>query len=150
MIHFIRTDSNHKDFKILIAELDKELKIRDGDDHSYYAQFNKTNLINFVIVAYENEIPAGCGAIKHYNLDTLEIKRMFVPLDKRGKGIATQILYELETWARSLNYSRCILETGLKQPEAIQLYKKNNYIKIPNYDQYRDIENSVCFEKYLL
>jgi len=89
----------------------------------------------------------GCGAIKEYNGDTMEIKRMYVSPDNRKKGIATKILTELENWARELSYAKCILETGKRQPEAIELYKKNGYKLIPNYGQYTEMENSLCFEK---
>ena len=67
----------------------------------------------------------------------------------RGKGIATKILSEMERWAAELGYARCILETGKRQPEAIQLYRKNAYAQIPNFGQYAGIENSLCFEKKL-
>jgi hypothetical protein len=56
----------------------------------------------------------------------------------------------LEIWSGELSYSRCVLETGKKQPEAIALYQKSAYRKIPNYGQYADVENSVCFEKKLV
>jgi len=79
----------------------------------------------------------------------MEVKRMFVPLEKRGKGIASIVLKELENWARELGYKTCILETGIKQPEAITLYKKNNYALIKNYGQYAEVESSACFEKQL-
>ena len=69
---------------------------------------------------------------------------------KRGEGIATIILKELEVWAAELHYEKCRLETGKKQPEAIELYKKNGYKVIPNYGQYEGVENSVCFEKSLV
>lgn len=72
---------------------------------------------------------------------------MYVPVHKRGKGIASLILKELEVWCRELNCTKCILETGKKQQEAIKLYEKNHYKIIPNYGQYQKIENSVCFEK---
>jgi len=67
--------------------------------------------------------------------------------ESRGKGAASRVLTELERWANELLYKKCILETGKKQPEAIALYKKNGYKLIPNYGQYAEIENSVCFEK---
>jgi putative acetyltransferase len=79
----------------------------------------------------------------------MEIKRMFVPPEGRKKGIATKILSKLENWARELSYARCILEAGKGQPEAIGFYKKNGYKVIPNYGQYAEVENSVCFEKKL-
>jgi putative acetyltransferase len=72
-----------------------------------------------------------------------------VPETERGKGWASMVLTELEKWALELGTSKLILETGLKQPEAIAFYRKNNYSVIPNYGQYANIENSVCFEKNL-
>ena len=150
MIQCIRTDSENEDFRKLVSELDADLKIRDGADHSFYSQFNKIDRIKYAIVAYDNEKPVGCGAIKEYSSDTMEVKRMYVLLNRRGEGIATTILKELEKWAFELNYSKCLLETGIKQPEAIELYKKNGYRIIPNYGQYENVENSVCFEKELV
>ena len=149
MINCIRTNSENRDFQKLVIELDADLKIRDGADHSFYNQFNKIDAIKYVVVAYENEIPVGCGAMKEYSTDDVELKRIYVPKDKRGKGIASKVLTELEKWARELNYKKCILETGKKQPEAIALYTKSGYIIIPNFGQYKGIENSVCFEKKL-
>ncbi len=147
MIQCIRTDSNNKDFQKLVAELDADLKIRDGDDHSFYAQFNKVDSIKYAMVAYDNGTPVGCGAIKVFTPDTMEVKRMYVAVNYRGQGIASIVLQELEEWAVELNFYKCVLETGNKQPEAIALYKKNNYKIITNYGQYENVENSICFEK---
>ena len=149
MIRTIRTTSEHEDFIHLVRHLDADLAERDGKDHSFYAQFNKLDKIKHVVVAYDNDEPVGCGAIKEYAPDTMEIKRMYTAPESRGKGIASNILRELEKWASELSYERCILETGKKQPEAIGLYKKSGYTIIPNYGQYAGIENSLCFEKPL-
>jgi len=149
MVTCIRTNSENVDFIKLVAELDADLSIRDGSEHSFYAQFNRINMIKHAVVAYEDNNPVGCGAFKEFSAATMEVKRMYVPADKRGKGIASAVLAELENWAREMNYKRCILETGKKQPEAIALYKKNGYTFIPNYGQYKGIENSLCFEKSL-
>lgn len=149
MISCIRTTSDNKDFQQLVSELDADLRIRDGEDHAYYAQFNKIDKIKYVVIAYEDNTAVGCGAVKEYTADTMEVKRMYVLPEKRGHGIASVILNELEHWTLELNYSTCILETGKKQPEAIALYLKNNYIIIPNYGQYEHMDNSVCFEKVL-
>jgi len=100
-----------------------------------------------VVVAYENNKPVGCGAIKEYDPATMEIKRMYVQPTDRGKGIATQILIALEEWAAEMSVQKCILETGKKQPEAIGLYIKSGYNLIPNFGQYADKENSLCFQK---
>lgn len=149
MINCIRTNSGNENFMELVKELDKDLSIRDGADHSFYAPFNKIDNIKFVIVAYENDKPVGCGAIKEYSPKAMEIKRMYVLPDRRGQGIASKILNELELWAIELSYKICLLETGKKQPEAIALYKKNEYQIIPNFGQYQQVENSVCFQKIL-
>jgi len=150
MINCIRTNSENEQFQQLVKELDIDLSIRDGADHSFYNQFNKIDTIKYTIVAYDQEVAVGCGAIKQYAEDTMEIKRMYVPLNRRGEGIASTILKELEQWALDLNYKKCLLETGKKQPEAIQLYKRNGYKIIPNFGQYENVENSVCFEKVLI
>ena len=147
MIKLIRTNSDNKDFIELVKYLDAELTERDSDDHLFYDQFNKINKIKYAVVAYENDKPTGCGAIKEYDPNTVEIKRMYTSPQSRKKGIATKILAELEKWASELHYKKCVLETGKRQPEAIALYKKNGYRIIPNYGQYGEIENSVCFEK---
>ena len=144
-----RTNPIDNDFQELVRELDNELKKRDGEEHLFYSQFNKTDNIKYVIIAYEHEIPIGCGAIKAYSSEIMEVKRMYVKISNRGKGIASTILKELEMWSRELGYNKCILETGKKQPEAIRLYEKNRYEIIPNYGQYENIKNSVCFKKEL-
>lgn len=150
MIHCIRVNSENEDFQQLVRELDAYLKILDGDDHLFYAGYNKTTNLEYVIVAYENETPVGCGAVKIYSGDTMEVKRMYVLPNWRGKGIASAILNELEQWAIELSYQKCLLETGKRQPEAIGLYKKNGYQLIPNFGQYEIMENSRCFEKILI
>ncbi|MEO5909963.1 MAG: GNAT family N-acetyltransferase [Pelobium sp.] len=149
MINIIRTDSTHPDFIELVKLLDADLAKRDGEEHAFYAQFNKIDTIKNAIVAYENEIPIACGAFKLYEDTVVEIKRMFVIPAQRGKGTASKMLNELENWARELNFEACVLETGYNQPEAIALYKKNGYLITSNYGQYIGVANSICFKKYL-
>lgn len=148
-MQIIRTDSDHPDFRALVTLLDQDLAIRDGEDHAFYQQFNKIDKIKHVVVAYLETQALGCGAIRAYAPDTIEVKRMFVLPENRGKGIAGAVLTELETWAAELGYLRCILETGQMQPEAIRLYQKAGYAIIANYGQYAGVENSVCMEKML-
>ena len=147
MIKIIRTNSTNRDFIELVKCLDADLAIRDGNEHSFYDQFNKIVNIKYVVVAYMDSEPVSCGAIKELDSTTMEIKRMYTLPSDRGKGIASQVLSELEKWAAELSFHKCILETGKKQPEAIRLYTKNGYKSIPNYGQYIGMENSVCFEK---
>ncbi len=149
MLKIIRTDSLNEDFRELVRLLDAELSIRDGADHSYYAQFNKIYLIKNSVVAYLGEIAVGVGAFKKFDDESVEIKRMFVRPENRGQGIASAVLEELEKWAKDLNFNFAVLETGKKQPEAIRLYQKSGYEPIPNYGQYKAMENSVCMKKKL-
>jgi GNAT superfamily N-acetyltransferase len=65
------------------------------------------------------------------------------------RGIASHLLQELEAWATTLGYSYAILETGVKQPEAIRLYEKNGYAFIDKYGPYVEMESSVCMKKVL-
>lgn len=147
MIKIVRTDSDNKDFIELVKHLDADLAERDGDDHSFYAQFNKVDKIKYVVVAYENGKAIGCGAIKEYTQNIIEIKRMYTLRECRGKGIATKVLTELEIWVTELSCEKCVLETGKRQPEAIRLYKKNGYKIIPNYGQYAEIGKQSMFRK---
>ena len=146
-MQLIRATSENPDYQKLVVLLDATLKVLDGDDHEFYAQFNKSDAIKNVVVFYEDNQPLGCGAFKFFEKKTAEIKRMYVLPEHRGEGIAHQILNELENWAKEKDYTICILETGIKQLEAIGLYQKAGYVVIPNYGQYQGVENSVCMQK---
>ncbi|MEN9684590.1 MAG: hypothetical protein RLZZ28_376 [Bacteroidota bacterium] len=149
MVYLKRTDASDPDFIQLVKQLDSDLAERDGKEHSFYAQFNKIDSLKQVIVLYEKDVAIGCGAIKAFNPTVAEIKRMFVLPACRSRGLATKILLELQQWAGELGFHSCILETGKRQVEAIQLYQKQGFRITPNYGQYAGIENSVCFEKIL-
>lgn len=149
MITIIRTNSENQDFGGLVKHLDADLAIRDGSEHAFYAQFNKIDMIKHVVLAYDNKIAVGCGAIKELTSESMEVKRMFTSPESRGKGVASTVLNELEKWAAEFGYKNCLLETGKKQPEAIALYLKNGYTIVPNYGPYTGVENSVCFKKQL-
>ena len=146
---FNRTTSDDPGFRKLVQLLDIFLKERDGEDHVFYAQFNKIDAIRNVIVCYSDDVPVGCGAYKEYDKDTVEIKRMFVEPEYRGKGVATAVLHKLEQWAKENNYSACVLETVIEPNEAIGLYRKAGYIFIPNFGQYANATKSLCMKKEL-
>jgi GNAT superfamily N-acetyltransferase len=147
MIHVLRTNAENPDFIKLVRSLDAELARRDGDEHAFYDQFNKIDAIKFVVVAYENSRPVGCGALKEYGTDAMEIKRMYVNPEDRRNGNAGRILAALEKWSAALGRAICILETGTRQEEAVRLYEKHGYRRITNYGQYAGVENSLCFMK---
>lgn len=147
MISLKRTTSDNADFGNLVVQLDAYLAVLDGDDHAFYAQFNKTSLLKNALICYDGNKAVGIGAYKEFEPDVAEIKRMYTLPEYRGKGIAKAILTELETWAKEEGHTASILETGFMQVDAIGLYKKLGYEIIENFGQYIGVDNSVCMKK---
>lgn len=148
-MEIVRTDSSNKDFQQLVVFLDAGLKIIDGDEAPFFAQYNKIDSIKNVVVAYKDGIAVSCGAFKEYGPKVAEIKRMFTREENRGQGLAAAVLGELENWAAESGFGKAILETGNKMTAAIRLYEKSGYGRTPNYGQYIGVESSVCMEKDL-
>ena len=91
----------------------------------------------------------GCGAIRPLAPGVAEVKRMFVTTEARGRGVGRALLHRLEDTAKKMGYALMRLETGLKQPEAISLYKSAGYRPCDCFGQYSSNDMSVCFEKRL-
>lgn len=143
-----RTNANDTDFKQLVELLDEELRVLDGDEHVFYAKLNKTGNID-AVVAYIDGRAVGCGAIRPFSGEAMEIKRMYVLPEFRRAGVATAVVADLEKWTRELGYPSCVLETGKNQPWAIALYNRLGFIETPNYGKYAGVANSRCFKKTL-
>jgi|GEM_PF-549114 len=150
MLDLQKTSSDNPDFIALVKLLDEELRAEYQQLHDFYKQFNKIDKLNNVVVAYLNDIPVACGAIKKYDDNTAEVKRMFVKTEFRGQKIASKVLELLELWAAELGFEHCLLETGIRQQSALELYKKSGYVIIPNYGQYTGVESSICMMKSLI
>ncbi|MFZ4931326.1 GNAT family N-acetyltransferase [Chryseobacterium sp. Mn2064] len=148
-MHILRTDSSNTDFQTLVGFLDVTLADHNGDNHHFFDQFNTIDTIKNCIVISIDTVPAACGAFKELSSDTVEIKRMYTHPDFRKKGLASTIVKELENWAKELGFTKAVLETSVDLKNAISVYEKSGFYKIPNYGQYADIESSVCFEKIL-
>lgn len=148
-IQIIRTTSEDPDFSRLIAALDDDLYRRNGDAQLKYRQYNKVDMIRHVVLVYVDGKPVGCGAFKKYDDESVEIKRMFVYPEMRGKRLAAGILQELENWAVEEGFTGAVLETGHKQTEAIRLYAIAGYSRIDNYGQYAGMAESICYRKEL-
>ncbi|MEL7163734.1 MAG: GNAT family N-acetyltransferase [Bacteroidota bacterium] len=148
-LRLVRTDAMVPVFHELVRRLDAHLAVTDGDEHDFYHQYNGLDDIKYVVLAYLEDEAVGCGAIKQFAPGTMEVKRMYTDGAHRGHGIAGEVLAELEQWARELGASRCLLETGVRQPYAIRLYEKHGYLRMANYGQYVGVANSVCMEKRL-
>ena len=101
------------------------------------------------LVGYIEGQAVATGGLRRHADGELEIKRMFVTPEFRGRGLSRVMLAALEDRARSLGASRIVLETGLKQPEAISLYESSGYSRIPGFGHYAEAPLSVSFEKKL-
>jgi putative acetyltransferase len=138
---------------ILIAELVAELSHRyadRGDDEA--ASFHPSDVTVprsvFLVATLEGE-PVGCGALRPVTEETVEIKRMYVREKARGEGVGRAILMELERLAGEFGYKSIILETGVRQPEAIALYTRRGFVPIAKYGDYAENPLSVCMGKDL-
>jgi GNAT superfamily N-acetyltransferase len=101
------------------------------------------------LIAYCNGKPIGCGAVRKLDSDTAEIKRMYVAPEARGGGIGKRILLALEEETRRLGVRRLVLETGERQHEAMALYARFGFARIPAFGEYVDSPLSVCLGKNL-
>jgi len=149
MAELRRVNTLSPDFSGLVKDLDIELKQQYPDIQHVYAPLNKLEDIKTAVIAYESNIPVACGCFKINNPESVEIKRMYVKKDFRGKGLSKLILNELLQWAKDLGNTVAVLETGIKQLEAISLYKKSGFEITQNYGPYINNINSICFQKVL-
>jgi GNAT superfamily N-acetyltransferase len=143
----------------LDADLDERYAADDADlqgvpDHTMLAvpPSDVVAPLGAFLVAWLDGEPVGCGAVRPAPTRepaTAELKRMYVVPEARGRGISRELLDRLEGAARDLGYRRMILETGLRQPEAMALYESAGYTPIASYGGYRDSPLSRCYEKAL-
>jgi putative acetyltransferase len=91
----------------------------------------------------------GCGAVRVIEPGVGEVKRMFVRPTARGRKIGRAVLAAIEAEAPSLGISRLVLETGVRQHEAMELYRRAGFVTIEPWGEYIDSPLSVCLEKRL-
>ena len=144
-----RTASDDSDFQFLVTCLDHELWDELKEDQATYDPHNKLPDIKTVVLVYFNSEPVACGCFKEFDKDTIEIKRMFVQKECRGKGLSKKVLHELEQWAMEKNYRFAVLETSIHFRAARRLYETNGYRIIENYGPYNGLHESVCMKKEL-
>jgi N-acetylglutamate synthase and related acetyltransferases len=148
---FKRTDGKDKDFIENCRLLDMDLDRRVGKKikRDKYKKFNRIDEIQQAIVVYEGNKAVGGGAIRRYNDEDIELKRVFVHAEYQGQGIGSKLVSLLIEWAEELGYQRMILETGELLAESCAVYKKLGFQVIPNYGPYVDMEESLCMAKEL-
>lgn len=94
--------------------------------------------------------PAACGGIKLFGTDYGELKRMYVRPQFRGRGFGKLILDHLAEHARRHGVLLLRLETGIHQTEAIGLYERMGFQRIPPFPPYWEDPLSRCYEKRLV
>ncbi|MET4703729.1 GNAT family N-acetyltransferase [Frigoribacterium sp. UYMn621] len=127
-----------------------EVEARYGTPDSEPGPAPSADDITAFFVAYDDSgVPLGCGGLRELPGNEAEVKRMFVMPAHRGTGVSRAILLELELFGRERGWSRLLLETGDRQPDAVRFYEREGFTRIPNFAYYADSEHSLCYEKSL-
>jgi putative acetyltransferase len=145
-----RTTGSDARLAALIRELDSDLRSRYGETQALYVPFNSVkDDAPFVIGIADDDTAIACGSYRPYDASSIEIKRMFVAPAARRRGVAQALIGELEAWAREQGFTAALLETGDRQAEAIALYERCGYARIPAFPPYVGLPVSVCMRKAL-
>ena len=150
-MEFKRTSGEHADFieNCRLLDLDLDRRVGKKFDRNKYKPYNQVDQIQEAMVAYEGGRVLGGGAIRRYDDETVELKRVFVRPECQGQGIGSKLVSLLIYWAVELGYRRMILETGEFLAESCAVYKKLGFHQIPNYGPYVDMPESLCMAKDL-
>jgi GNAT superfamily N-acetyltransferase len=136
----------------LIARLNAELTERYPNPEDRHFELSEEQVSEdsgvFLLAALNGE-PVGCGALRRLDDATGELKRMYVAPTARRLGVGRALLTALEGRARGFGLRRLVLETGLLQHEAMAMYERAGYSRIPCFGEYEGSRASVCMEKRL-
>jgi GNAT superfamily N-acetyltransferase len=134
----------------LIAELDAYLAPLYPPESRHGLSIEKLlqEAVAFFVLRHER-VPAGCGGVKLFDTAYGEVKRMYVRPQWRGLGFGTRMLHHLAAYALQQGVTVLRLETGIYQLEAIRLYERFGFQRIPPFGAYTDDPLSVFFEKHI-
>jgi putative acetyltransferase len=136
----------------LIEALNADIEARYPEPESYHWDLDPDEVApgrGAFLVAWLDDVAVGCGAVRLLAPAEAELKRMYVAPEARGRGIGGALVRALEGEARALSVKRLLLETGERQIEALAVYTREGFIRIPKYGEYVDSEFSVCMGKDL-
>lgn len=150
-------DWDHSDAEALRAAMAAEVGPRYADRAALMAKTQANAVdessVHRTFLVYRRDSEGVEQAVGHaalrWNGSDLELKRMFVHPDHRGTGVSTALLAASENAARDQGLSRLILQTGDRQPDAVRLYEKSGYARIPVFPPYEVLPFSNTFEKRL-
>jgi len=138
------------DARRLIDALDAHLASRYTPEQRFGPNLKPAQIapgLGTFVVARADGRAVGCGAVRLLDPTTVEVKRMYVEPEMRGRGVAKEILAYLEAAGRELRAERAVLETGIYQDEAIGLYRRAGYTEVACWGEYTTSPTSVCYEK---
>ncbi len=134
----------------LIRQLDHELRLRYPGNTGHPLDLSQITAPNgLFLVGYLNGQPVACGAVRQIEPQVGELKRVFVAAPARRLGVAKLMINRLEQESLRFGFKILRLETGRRQPEALNLYRRLGYVDIPQFGEYHDDPYSVCMEKIL-
>lgn len=133
----------------LRAAMEAELHGRYGGESEPGEKPSAEDVLVFLVARDGAGDALGCGALRRLDATTVEVKRMYVAPEGRGRGLSKRLLTALEAEAAARGATVVRLETGPLQPEAIGLYTRAGYGAIPCWGAYAGEPNSVCFERKL-
>lgn len=156
-LRFERVPITHPDAQALIEAVQAEYVVRyGGQDESPIDPADFEDPLGQFFVAYlsdgaSGDVPVATGAWRRSSVKALgakataEVKRMYVVPAAQRRGVARRVLAHLETTAAAEGVDVMVLETGMKQPEAIALYASSGYEPIPGFGYYCGSDLSRCF-----
>lgn len=148
-IIFKEVDYDNQDFTRLSIELDSFLNQAIGGEsiREKYKKFNNLNTMDYVVVAYDGKTPIGCGALRKYSPEEIEVKRVFLREEYRENNVGGMLLERLISKSKELGFQRMILETGDFLEASVRLYSRYGFERIANYGEYAEMEESVCMAR---
>ena len=104
--------------------------------------------VRVTYVAYDGERPIGTASLRFAHGEH-EVKRVYVAPTHRRLGLAARLLDALGTWALDAGVRRIVLQTGIRQPDAVALYQREGWQPIEPFGEYVGDTISLCFSKEL-
>lgn len=145
-LEFIWTDGNNEEFHQFYLETEDYYSSIVGGkkNREGFIPYNLSESISDVLLAYMDGVAVGCAGLKKYNDSDVEIKRVWVEPDYRGRHIATELMDRIEDKAREMGFKRAVLQTRPIMEDAVGLYEKRGYELIGNYPPYDKLEGAIC------
>jgi len=148
-LELVRTTSDAPAAVELTEQLEAELVERYGPGGGASMPRRQPGEYLAFVVALADGVPAACGGVYRHDGARAEVHRMYTRPELRGNGYGAQVLAELERAAAEAGCAEMVLETGTLNPEAVALYQRVGYARIPAFGPYADTPHSLCFGRSL-